>query len=128
MNSKNKYMILGIVAFFIVVGIVTFGISFAFGGDKDPLRNQKVDGLSFENAKIEYNNDSSTFTVAVYNETDDIYAVEEVKINVKGKDGETITLIGNVGGSLESDEGRIITASTNKDITSVKSLEYVVEK
>ena len=127
LNNKNKYILFGLIGAFIIIGIITFGISFAYT-DNDPLKNQKVDGLSFENAKVEYNNEISTFTVAVYNETEGIYNAKEIEITIKDKSNEETTLIGVIGEKLESDEGRIITATTNKDITNIKSIEYEIKK
>ena len=126
--KNNKRILLGVIGAFILVGIVVFGISYALTGDDNFLKNQKVDGLSFENAKVEYKDGTSTFTVVVYNENNDTYNVESIDIDLKGKNKETVSMNADLGGSLESDEGRLITVTTDKNITDMVSLEYKINK
>jgi len=125
--KKNKIPTL-ILSLVILVGtIFLVGRSFA-----DPnsgyLRNQTVDGLSFENASLVYENGITTFTVEVYNESGDTYSLKNISINLKDKDGTVTTLIGYMGESLDSDEAKLISASIDQDLSSSVSLEYVINK
>lgn len=128
MNSKrNKYVLFGIIGI-LLVGLTVFGISFALKSDNNFLRNQKVDGLSFENARIEYKDDKSTFSVIVYNENNGVHNAKSIDIKLKDKSGEVTTLTTDIDIPLESDEGRLLTATTDADITNMKSLEYIINK
>jgi len=125
--KKNKIPTL-ILSLVILVGtIFLVGRSFA-----DPnsgyLRNQTVDGLSFENASLVYENGITTFTVEVYNESGDTYSLKNISINLKDKDGTVITLIGYIGELLDIDEAKLISASIDQDLSSSVSLEYVINK
>jgi len=125
--KKNKIPTL-ILSLVILVGtILLVGTSFA-----DPnsgyLRNQTVDGLSFENASLVYENGITTFTVEVYNESGDTYSLKNISINLKDKDGTVITLIGYIGELLDIDEAKLISASIDQDLSSSVNLEYVINK
>lgn len=117
-----------IVSLFMLVGVVVLiGASFA-----DPnsgyLRNQTVDGLSFENAELVYENGITTLTVEVYNESGDTYSLKNISINLIDGSGKVTTLVGYIGESLDKDEAKLIRASIDQDLSSSVSLEYVVNK
>ena len=131
MNKENKKMVIGLLGLAVVLIVVA--IIMIVGGsladtDSTILRNRTVDGLSFENANLVYENGISTFTVDVYNENKDTYNLKYISINFKDNEGVETTLIGYIGSSIESDTGRKITALVDKDITSSVSLEYVINK
>ena len=119
---------------FIILGLVLLvGIVFLIGKSvADPnsgyLRNQTVDGLSFENASLVYENGVTTFTVEVYNESGDSYSLKNISINLKDEDNTVTTLVGYIGESLDKDEAKLITASIDQDLSSSVNLEYVVNK
>ena len=113
--------------------VLLVGIVFLVGKSvADPnsgyLRNQTVDGLSFENASLLYENGVTTFTVEAYNESGDIYTLKNISINLKDEDGTVTTLVGYIGESLDKDEAKLITASIDQDLSSSVNLEYVVNK
>lgn len=125
--KKNK--ILALVASLVVL----VGVIFLVGRSvADPntgyLRNQSVDGLSFENAELVYENGITTFTAEVYNESDSTYSLKYVDINLTDGDGNVTTLIGYIGDTLEKDEAKLITASIDDDLSDSVSLEYVINK
>ena len=128
---KSNKQLMGLVSavFVLVVGVVliTVGKSLA-SNDTSILRNQTVDGLSFENANISCDSGVCTFTVDVYNENKDKYTLKDIDINFKQSDDSVITLVGYIGSELESEEGRKITASIDKDIESSIDLEYKINK
>ena len=125
--KKNKIPTL-VVSLLVLVSVIIFiGRSIA-NPNSGYLRNQTVDGLSFENAELVYENGVTTFTVEVYNETEDIYSLKNISINLKAEDGTVTTLVGYIGESLEKDEAKLIRASIDQDLSSSASLEYVVNK
>ena len=129
MKKNNKRIIIGVISVIVLaVVIITVGKSLA-----DPssgyLKNQKIDGLSFENASIEYKNDLSTFTVDVYNENNKTIKIENINIILKNDDDKTITLIDDSLGSLESNEGRkLIIEGIDYDLSSYNKVEYKINK
>ena len=125
-NMKSKKVVVVAIAAFILVGLIVFGVSYALKDDGNFLRNQKVNGLSFENAKVEYKNDKSNFSVIVYNENEDTLDVKSIEIQLVDKDNKEVNMIVDIDGALESDEGRLLTATIDKDITDMKSLKYVI--
>ena len=127
-KTNNKKTLFIVIAAFVLVTVVVLGVSFALNTDNNPLRNQKVNGLSFENAKVEYKNNTSTFSVIVYNENKEVYDAKNISVNISTNDGEKVDLVSKLEMPLESDEGRLITITSDKDITGIKTLEYEIEK
>lgn len=126
----NKYKILIIISLvvFLLIGIFLL-IGNSFGeSNRGYLRNQSVDGLSFENAELIYENGVTTFIVDVYNESGDVYSLKNISINLKDENNNVTTLIGYIGETLEKDESKLITASIDKDLSSSNNLEYVINK
>lgn len=126
--NRKKNKIIGISI--IVLALILIGIRISLSsGESSYLKNQNVDGLSFENAKLNVNNDgTTTFTVDVYNENKTEYPLKYIDIKFKDEHGEITTLTGYIGEKLESDEGRVIEASTDKDLQDTVSLEYAINK
>lgn len=125
--KKNKIPTL-VVGLILLVGVVVLiGRSVA-----DPntgyLRNQLVDGLSFENATLVHKDGITTFTAEVYNENGVVYQLKNVSINLTDESGNETTLVGYIGENLEINEGKIITASIDDDLSDSVSLEYVINK
>lgn len=124
-NKKPLTIISSLVIVFVVVFIIGKSLSDPNSGY---LKNQVVEGLSFENAEIIYEEGITTFTVEVYNENDTKVDLKTISINLKNADGETTTLVGYVGESLETEEGKLITASIDDDLTDSNNLEYIINK
>ena len=118
-------VILGVV---LLVGIVFLIGKSVANPNSGYLRNQTVDGLSFENADLVYENGVTTLTVEVYNESGDTYSLKNISINLKDEDNTVTTLVGYIGESLDKDEAKLITASIDQDLSSSTNLEYVVNK
>ena len=131
MNKLNKQakrgLLSGILIIVVAVVIIFVGKSIATG-DSSILRNQTVDGLSFENGTLEYKDGVSTYTVDVYNEKKDKVTLKNIEINFKQEDGNEITLTGYVGNSLESDEGKKMQASVDIDLTNSTDIEFNIVK
>lgn len=92
------------------------------------LRNQVVDGLSFENANISYENGITTFMVEVYNESGDIYSLKTIDVNFKDQNDKETTLLGYIGDTLEIEEGKYLKASIDQDLSDTISISYKINK
>ena len=125
-KSKKPIVIIGSL---LIIMIVTFLVNKSVADPNSGyLRNQTVDGLSFENANLVYENGMTTFTVEVYNESGDIYTLKNISVNLKDESNTVTTLVGYIGESLDIDEAKLITASIDQDLSSSVNLEYVVNK
>lgn len=125
-KNKNK-IIIGIVAlvFFIAIAII-IGRSFAFNAGL--LDDQVVDGLSFENAKLEYSDGVTTFLVEVYNENNNSYSLKNINIEFTNDKGDSTTLIGYIGETLEKGELKYLSAKIDEDISNSTKLNYAINK
>ena len=126
--NKKKIIITGILLV-VVIAVVAYILKPTVSTiDSTILKNQTVDGLSFEEANMTFNDGITTFTVNVSNDNKETYSLKYVEIKFTDPSDDVVTLIGYVGESLLSDETRAITASIDKDITSAKKLEYSIVK
>lgn len=126
-NKKQKIIALSIsLLVVLIVLVVNIGISFAYKDNY--LKNRKIDGLSFENASIEYKNGISTFSVDIYNENNKSYELSNITFKFKDNNGKITTLVEDNLEPFESTEGRKIIKTTNNDLTNSVSLEYVINK
>lgn len=91
------------------------------------LRNQTVDGLSFEDATLEYKEGVSTFTAKVYNESGSEYNLKNITVELSSKTKET-KLTGYIGETLENEEGKILKISVDQDLSDSSSLTYKINK
>ena len=125
-KSKKPVIIVGSLLIVIVL-VFIIGKSFA-----DPntgyLKNQTVDGLSFEKANLIYENGITTFTAEVNNESGDIYHLKTININLTDANKKKTTLVAYIGDTLESEEGKYLKASIDQDLSDSISLEYVINK
>ena len=124
-NNKKTAIILGSVFLVVIVGLI-IGRSFS-----DPnsgyLRNQTVDGLSFENATLEYKDGVTTFEAKVYNESGSEYTLKTINV-ILDSSSKTTTLTGYIGESLESEEGKILRISIDDDLSDSNKLTYKINK
>lgn len=127
LNTKTKTTVGIIGVMLVAILAITIGTSLA-DTESNYLKNQKIDGISFEDANVVYKDGVSTITVNIYNTNKDKYNIKTITMNFKDNEGKTITLVSYVGDPLEADEGRQITASIDKNITESVNLEYVINK
>lgn len=124
-NNKKTAIILGSIFLVIIVGLI-IGRSFS-----DPnsgyLRNQTVDGLSFENATLEYKDGVTTFEAKVYNESGSEYTLKTINV-ILDSSSKTTTLTGYIGESLENEEGKILRISIDDDLSDSNKLTYKINK
>lgn len=126
-TKKNKILTL-IVGLFVLVGVIFLVGRSVADPNTGYLRNQVVDGLSFENANLVYEGGITTFTAEVYNENGVEYALKNISIKLTDGDGNVVTLVGYIGENLEINEGKIITASIDDDLSDSTNLQYVINK
>ena len=125
LTNKKVIGLLSIVLVAVIAIVIKSSISTE---DSSILRRQVVDNLSFENAELKCEGNICTFEVDVYNDGKEDYELKNIKMNFKQEDGSIETLIGYIGEKLESDEGRKITASIDRDISDSTDLEYEIVK
>ena len=124
-NFKRKRIIIGLLA--VVLVVIVYGVGKSIATSDSVFKTQKVDGLSFENADIDYDNKLSTFTVDVYNENKKVYKMKSIDIILKNKT-DKITLNYNID-KLESDEGRkIIIDKIEYNLLGYTKVEYKINK
>lgn len=126
-NKKQVIIISSSILLILIIVLLVFGKSLS-----DPntgyLRNQSVDGLSFENANLTYENGITVFTADVYNETNDIYSMKTINVSFKDKNNKIITLVGYIGNTLSKDEGKYLKISTDQDLSDTVSISYTINK
>ena len=131
MNKLNKKarigLLSGVLIIVVAVVIIFVGKSMATT-DSSILRNQTIEGLSFESATLEYKDGVTTYTVDVYNENKEKVSLKNIEINFKQEDDTYITLTGYIGNSLDSDEGKKMQASVDIDLTNSTDIEFNIVK
>lgn len=77
-ENKRTAIILGSIFLVVIAGLIIRNTL------SDPntgyLRNQTVEGLSMEDASLEYKDGVSTFTANVYNESGDVYNLKTINV------------------------------------------------
>ena len=128
-NNKTKKIILFAVLILLFTGVIIFMVKKTHSAQDDELlTNQYVDGLSFENAKIKYVDGTSTFSVEVYNETDNIYNLKKIEIYITDESDKEIRLLGYIGEKINAEEGKYLETSIDADLTNFKKIRYVINK
>ena len=124
-ENKRQAIILGSIFLIAIVGLI-IGVSFS-NPNTGYLRNQTVDGLSFENATLEYKDGVSTFEAKVYNESGSDYSLKTINV-ILDSNSKTTTLTGYIGESLENEEGKILRISIDDDLSDSTKLTYKINK
>lgn len=132
----KKYK-LYLIIFLVVIIALIIGLIISFGFDKeeisvaeepgivantseDVVKEETYEGLQFSNISLITENGYTTFTADVTNTSDTDSTISDVDILLQDKDGnEVITLRGNIGEPLKSNETRTITAVTKGDLKDV---------
>lgn len=124
-NNKRIAIILGSIFLVVVAGLIIRNTL------SDPntgyLRNQTVEGLSMEDASLEYKDGVSTFTANVFNESGDIFNLKTIEVILESK-SKTTTLTGYIGETLEKEEGRVLRISIDQDLSDSEKLTYKINK
>ena len=127
-NKKLKIgVICGILVFTLAIVAIVLKQSVA-ASYTTILRNQVVDGLSFENARIDKENGETVFTVDLYNENLDKYDIKDLTILFKRDNKKDVRVYLDSVKSLESYEGRQISVVVKEDIVNCSDIEYIINK
>ena len=123
---NKKRIIIGCLA--IVLIVLVYGIGQSLAKPNSTFKNQKVDGLFFENASVEYDKKLSVFTVDVYNENKEAIAMKSIDIILKKDKNDKVTLTYEIE-KLESDEGRkIIIDKIDYNLKGYNQVKYRINK
>ena len=128
-NNKTK-VIVGICTV-LIVGILGFKIikkAFANPDDSSYLKNQIVDGLSFENASLNVENGISKYTVEVVNDNNTDYSLKTINVVFKDSEGNETTLLGYIGEILEVNEKKVLDVSIDEEIEDIATITYSINK
>lgn len=126
-NKKLKIgVICGILVLALIVAIVLK--QSAAASYTTILRNQVVDGISFENARIDKEDGKTVFTVDLYNENLDKYDIKDLTILFKRDNKKDVRVYLDSVNSLESYEGRQISVYVKEDIVNCSDIEYIINK
>lgn len=124
-NNKRTAIILG--SFFLVVVAGLIIRNTLSNPNTGYLRNQTVEGLSMEDASLEYKDGVSTFTANVFNESGDVFNLKTIEVILESK-SKTTTLTGYIGETLEKEEGRVLRISIDQDLSDSEKLTYKINK
>ncbi len=126
-NKKLKIgVICGILVLALIVAIVLK--QSAAASYTTILRNQVVDGISFENARIDKEDGKTVFTVDLYNENLDKHDIKDLTIVFKRDNKKDVRVYLDSVNSLESYEGRQISVYVKEDIVNCSDIEYIINK
>lgn len=132
--EKNKnYLIVALAAIIALTVGITLSNNFkkeklVLNTKKEMVANTKVgvvkeevyENLKFTNISLITKDGYSTFTADVTNTANTDSSINDVNIDLKDKDGNTIiTLRGNIGDTLKAGETRTITAVTKGELKGV---------
>lgn len=93
--------------------------------NKNQIEDKVLDDFSFKNASIIVENNHSTITVQVTNNSAEDKNLEQFKIIIKDKNGNIIQdTIGYIGGTIKSNETKTIIAGVNVSLTDAYDIEY----
>lgn len=124
MNKINiKNLLICIVALLVLIGGALL-IKNTLSSNTDPAyQDAIVDNLKLTNIDITTENKVTTYKATVTSDKDEF--VNSITMTLKDKDGKVIVkLLGYIGRELKQNEGVVITARTDADISNLYSIEY----
>ncbi len=96
--------------------------------DTSLLRNQVVEGISFENAKLDVDNGITTLTVDVINNNKEEFNMKYITITFENTNHDSEVLIGYIGPSILPDEKKVLTARIDTDLSNSVNATYSIIK
>ena len=124
MNKINiKNLLICIAALLVLIGGALL-IKNTLSSNTDPAyQDAIVDNLKLTNIDITTENKVTTYKATVTSDKDEF--VNSITMTLKDKDGKVIVkLLGYIGRELKQNEGVVITARTDADISNLYSIEY----
>ena len=129
---EKKKLIIGIssITLLLVVGI-TIGVTFSNNGvevfNNVELKDVVIEDIELNTVSIEEENGTYTYKAELKSNAE--ISLKYVEIIVKDdKDEEIVTLIGYVGNTLKKNQKFNVEASTDADISKLKSIDYKIVK
>lgn len=93
--------------------------------NKTPISDKVLDDFSFTNTNIVVENNHSTLTTQVTNNSSEDKSIEQFKIIIKDKDGNVMKeTVGYIGGVIKSKESKTIITGVNMSLTDTYDIEY----
>lgn len=93
--------------------------------NKTPISDKVLDDFSFTNTNIVVENNHSTLTTQVTNNSSEDKSIEQFKIIIKDKDGNVMKeTVGYIGGVIKSKESKTIITNVNMSLTDTYDIEY----
>lgn len=126
LNKKRIGLILGLLLVFLVIISFTMKKSSATE-ELTKIKDQTIEGINIENAKIDKDPNGYIFTVDLYNETVEKIDIDSFTIIFK-KDGKDVKVKLNDVSSLESFEGRKMEIKVKDDLEDITGIEYRINK
>lgn len=126
LNSTVKVLIFSGILILSSIVVTVFKNSVAM--DTSLLRNQIVEGISFENAKLDIDNGITTLTVDVINNNQNIFNLNYISIIVEDDNHDSDVLIGYIGNSININEKKVLTARIDKDLSNAVNITYSIIK
>ena len=124
MNKINiKNLLICIAALLVLIGGALL-IKNTLSSNTDPAyQDAIVDNLKLTNIDITTENKVTTYKATVTSDKDEF--VNSITMTLKDKDGKVIVkLLGYIGRELKQNEGVVITARTDADLSNLYSIEY----
>lgn len=88
-----------------------------------------IDGLKIDNISLISENGAATFSATITNTTEQAVYVRSLSVIMKDSNGVEVTTIpGFIGSTLEPNQSYTVTTNKYMDITSVASIEYVINR
>lgn len=132
LNLKYKTIVIGSIAF-VVISLLMILLKTTFSSNTPQvfngykLKNSNVDNVVISSISIKEENNITKYEAEIMTNED----MNVSYINIIFKDGdnkEIVRLVGYVGTNLKKDEKKHIEASTDADLSKIKSIEYEVIK
>ena len=93
--------------------------------NKTPISDKVLDDFSFTNTNVVVENNHSTLTTKVTNNSSEDKSIEQFKIIIKDKDGNVMKeTVGYIGGVIKSKESKTIITGVNMSLTDTYDIEY----
>ena len=126
-NKKRIGLICGLLVIVLLVISFTMKKSSATS-EYTILRNQTVNGITFENADIKKEKNNYIFSVDLYNDNTETIDIKSLTIIFKKDNQKDINIKLEDVNSLEPFEGRKIEIEVTDDIEDIDGLDYKIDK
>ena len=127
LNKKRLGVTLGLLLVLVLVITFTFKKSTATT-EHTILKEQNIEGITFDNAEIKKDVDGYIFSVSIYNENTEKVDISSLTIKFKKDEEKDINIKLDDVNSLDAFEGRKIEIKTDKSLENIDEIEYVIKR